>query len=165
MDWLEKNGENKKERYNKRNLRSGYFSGLEKIGKEYVDIGVEDFSKGNKFRYLDVHTVGFQLGISAFGHRNLHRRFFPGMCVDGRLKYFSANVRRNWHWTAIRYALHRESKGTGCLCHWHISCVQWVLVGSARLKLDITKSVIPFSWKSIVIFFNAQRKVMILIHL
>ena len=163
--WLEKNGENKKERYNKRNLRSGYFSGLEKIGKEYVDIGVEDFSKGNKFRYLDVHTVGFQLGISAFGHRNLHRRFFPGMCVDGRLKYFSANVRRNWHWTAIRYALHRESKGTGCLCHWHISCVQWVLVGSARLKLDITKSVIPFSWKSIVIFFNAQRKVMILIHL
>ena len=167
MDWLEKNGENKKERYNKRNLRSGYFSGLEKLGKEYVDIGVEDFSKGNKFRYLDVHTVGFQLGISAFGHRNpyLHRRFFPGMCVDGRLKYFSANVRRNWHWTAIRYALHRESKGTGCLCHWHISCVQLVLVGSARLKLDITKSVIPFSWKSIVIFFNAQRKVMILIHL
>ena len=165
MGWLEKNGENKKERYNKRNLRSGYFSGLEKLGKEYVDIGVEDFSKGNKFRYLDVHTVGFQFGISAFGHRNLHRRFFPGMCVDGRLKYFSANVRRNWHWTAIRYALHRESKGTGCLCHWHISCVQWVLVGSARLKLDITKSVIPFSWKSIVIFFNAQRKVMILIHL
>ncbi|WP_207654328.1 hypothetical protein, partial [Mediterraneibacter gnavus] len=83
----------------------------------------------------------------------------------GLLKYFSASVRRNWHWTAIRYALHRESKGTGCLCHWHISCVQWVLVGSARLKLDITKSVIPFSWKSIVIFFNAQRKVMILIHL
>ena len=124
LGWLEKNGENKKERYNKRNLRSGYFSGLEKLGKEYVDIGVEDFSKGNKFRYLDVHTVGFQLGISAFGHRNLHRRFFPGMCVDGRLKYFSANVRRNWHWTAIRYALHRESKGTGCLCHWHISCVQ-----------------------------------------
>ena len=165
MGWLEKNGENKKERYNKRNLRSGYFSGLEKLGKEYVDIGVEDFSKGNKFRYLDVHTVGFQFGISAFGHRNLHRRFFPGMCVDGRLKYFSASVRRNWHWTAIRYALHRESKGTGCLCHWHISCVQWVLVGSARLKLDITKSVIPFSWKSIVIFFNAQRKVMILIHL
>ena len=167
MGWFEKNGENKKERYNKRNLRSGYFSGLEKLGKEYVDIGVEDFSKGNKFRYLDVHTVGFQLGISAFGHRNpyLHRRFFPGMCVDGRLKYFSASVRRNWHWTAIRYALHRESKGTGCLCHWHISCVQWVLVGSARLKLDITKSVIPFSWKSIVIFFNAQRKVMILIHL
>ena len=167
MDWLEKNGENKKERYNKRNLRSGCFSGLEKPGKECVDIGVEDFSKGNKFRYLDVHTVGFQLGISAFGHRNpyLHRRFFPGMCVDGRLKYFSASVRINWHWTAIRYALHRESKGTGCLCHWHISCVQWVLVGSVRLKLDITKSVIPFSWKSIVIFFNAQRKAMILIHL
>ena len=66
---------------------------------------------------------------------------------------------------AIRYALHRESKGTGYLCHWHISCVQWVLVGFVRLKLDITKSVIPFSWKSIVIFFNAQKKVMILIHL
>ena len=75
------------------------------------------------------------------------------------------SVRINWLWTAIRYALHRESKGTGCLCHWHISCVQWVLVGSVRLKLDITKSVIPFSWKSIVIFFNAQRKAMILIHL
>lgn len=87
------------------------------------------------------------------------------VCRWGRLKYFSASVRRNWHWTAIRYALHRESKGTGYLCHWHISCVQWVLVGSVRLKLDITKSVIPFSWKSIVIFFNAQRKAMILIHL
>ena len=84
MGWFEKNGENKKERYNKRNLRSGYFSGLEKLGKEYVDIGVEDFSKGNKFRYLDVHTVGFQLGISAFGQRNpyLLRRFFPVMCFD-----------------------------------------------------------------------------------
>ena len=73
MDWLEKNGENKKERYNKRNLRSGCFSGLEKPGKECVDIGVEDFSKGNKFRYLDVHTVGFQLGIGTFGHRNSHQ--------------------------------------------------------------------------------------------
>ena len=152
-------------RRGEKNYRKCFFSGLEKPGKECVDIGMEDFCKGNKFRYLDVHTVGFQLGISAFGHRNLHRRFFPGMCVDGRLKYFSASVRINWHWTAIRYALHRESKGTGYLCHWHISCVQWVLVGSVRLKLDITKSVIPFSWKSIVIFFNAQRKVMILIHL
>ncbi|MFQ7579959.1 MAG: hypothetical protein ACLRM1_21275 [Bacteroides caccae] len=66
------------------------------------------------------------------------------VCVDGRLKYFSASVRINWHWTAIRYALHRESKGTGYLCHWHISCAV-VLVGSVRLKLDITKSVIPFS--------------------
>ncbi|MBS7210614.1 MAG: hypothetical protein KH034_09410, partial [Lachnospiraceae bacterium] len=64
---MEKSGENKKKRLYKRNLRSGCFSGLEKPGKEYVDIGVEDFSKGNKFRYLDVHTVGFQLGISAFG--------------------------------------------------------------------------------------------------
>lgn len=70
---MEKSGENKKKRLYKRNLRSGCFSGLEKPGKEYVDIGVEDFSKGNKFRYLDVHTVGFQLGISAFGHRNPHQ--------------------------------------------------------------------------------------------
>ena len=74
------------------------------------------------------------------------------------IEVFFRQCKEKWHWTAIRYALHRESKGTGCLCHWHISCVQWVLVGSARLKLDITKSVIPFSWKSIVIFFNAQRK-------
>ena len=78
------------------------------------------------------------------------------MHVDGLLKYFSASVRRNWHWTAIRYALHRESKGTGCLCHWHISCVQWVLVGSARLKLDITKSVIPFMEKYRYLFQCAK---------
>ena len=111
---MEKNGENKKERYNKRNLRSGYFSGLEKLGKEYVDIGVEDFSKGNKFRYLDVHTVGFQLGISAFGHRNLHRRFFPGMCVDGRLKYFSASVRINWLLMSLAHFM--CAVGTGRFC-------------------------------------------------
>ncbi|MFR2338673.1 MAG: hypothetical protein ACLS7X_04950 [Mediterraneibacter gnavus] len=59
----------------------------------------------------------------------LHRRFFPGMCVDGRLKYFSASVRRNWHWTAIRYALHRESKGTGTLMSLaHFMCA----VGTGR---------------------------------
>ena len=50
-----------------------------------------------------------------------------------------------------------DQKSIGCLCHWHISCVQWVLVGSVRLKLDITKSVIPFSWKSIVIFFQCAK--------
>lgn len=65
----------------------------------------------------------------------------------------------------LLYLTPGEGRNTGYLCHWHISCVQWVLVGSVRLKLDITKSVIPFSWKSIVIFFNAQRKAMILIHL
>ena len=46
---LEKNRKNKKERECKRDLRNGYFSGLEKSGKECIDIGVEDFSKGNKF--------------------------------------------------------------------------------------------------------------------
>lgn len=74
------------------------------------------------------------------------------------IEVFSASVRINWHWTAIRYALHRESKGTGYLCHWHISCVQWVLVGSVRLKLDITKSVIPFSWKSNRYLFQCAKE-------
>ena len=68
------------------------------------------------------------------------QEIFSGMCRWPIEVYFSASVRINWYWTAIRYALHRESKGTGYLCHWHISCVQWVLVGSVRLKPDITKS-------------------------
>lgn len=76
---MEKNGENKKER-----LRSGCFSGLEKSGKECVDIGVEDFSKGNKFRYLDVHAVGFQLGIGTFGHRNSHQIQFCNDLILGK---------------------------------------------------------------------------------
>ena len=33
--------------------------------------------------------------------------------ADGRLKYFSASVRINWHWTAIKYVLHRESEDFG----------------------------------------------------
>ena len=60
-------------RRGEKNYRKCFFSGLEKPGKECVDIGMEDFCKGNKFRYLDVHTVGFQLGIGAFGHRNSHQ--------------------------------------------------------------------------------------------
>ena len=50
------------------------------------------------------------------------------MHVDGLLKYFSASVRRNWHWTAIRYALHRESKGTGLTSLAHFMCA----VGTGR---------------------------------
>ena len=60
-------------RRGEKNYRKCFFSGLEKPGKECVDIGMEDFCKGNKFRYLDVHTVGFQLGIGTFGHRNSHQ--------------------------------------------------------------------------------------------
>ena len=56
-----------------RSMRDFFFSGLEKPGKECVDIGMEDFCKGNKFRYLDVHTVGFQLGIGTFGHGDTHQ--------------------------------------------------------------------------------------------
>ena len=87
------------------------------------------------------------------------------MCVDGQLKYFSASVRIKWHWTAISCVLHRESKGTGCLCRWHISCVWQELVSSALLRPDITKSAALFSWKSIDIFSNVQKKAMILTHL
>ena len=39
------------------------------------------------------------------------------------IEIFSASVKISWLWIAIRYALRRESKGTGYLCHWHISCV------------------------------------------
>ena len=81
---MEKSGENKKKRLYKRNLRSGCFSGLEKPGKECVDIGMEDFSKGNKFRNLDVHTVSFQFGIGTFGHRNSHQVQFCDNLILGK---------------------------------------------------------------------------------
>lgn len=55
-------------RRGEKNYRKCFFSGLEKPGKECVDIGMEDFCKGNKFRYLDVHTVGLQFSIGTFGH-------------------------------------------------------------------------------------------------
>ena len=69
-------------RRGEKNYRKCFFSGLEKPGKECVDIGMEDFCKGNKFRYLDVHTVGFQLGIGTFGHgedqtRHGYRQKYP----------------------------------------------------------------------------------------
>ena len=38
----------------------------------------------------------------------------PVTYAGGQSKYFSGSARINWHWTAIRYALHRESGGTGC---------------------------------------------------
>ena len=47
---------------------------------------------------------------------------------------FFASVRINWHWTAIRYVLHRESEDTGFLCQWHILCVWQGLVNSVLLK-------------------------------
>ena len=62
----------RKSAYRKK-LRSGYFLSLEQSGKECINIGVEDFSEGNKFRYLDVHAVGFQLGIGTFGHGDTHQ--------------------------------------------------------------------------------------------
>lgn len=37
--------------------------------------------------------------------------------------FFYGSVRINWHWTATWSILHRESEGTGWLCHWHIICV------------------------------------------
>ena len=46
-----------------------------------------------------------------------------GMCVDGRSKYFSASVRRSWHWTAIGNCSAQAIKKDWLLCHWHISCV------------------------------------------
>lgn len=82
---MEKTERIRKSDRTRENLRSDCFSGLEKSGKERIDIGMEDFSKGNKFRYLDVHAVGFQLGIGAFGHRNSHQVQF---CNDLILSKF-----------------------------------------------------------------------------
>ena len=50
----------------------------------------------------------------------LHRRSFPVMWAAGQSKCSFASVRINWHGTAIKCALHKESKGISCLCHWHI---------------------------------------------
>lgn len=70
---VRESGGNKDKGEWEKNYRKCFFSGLEKPGKECVDIGMEDFCKGNKFRYLDVHTVGFQLGIGTFGHGDTHQ--------------------------------------------------------------------------------------------
>ena len=85
--------------------------------------------------------------------------------ADGQSKYFSGKVRINWHWTDIRYVLRRESEGTGCWCHLHILYAWQEQVNSALLKKAITESAVSSSWKSIVIFFNVQGQVMILIRL
>ena len=44
----------------------------------------------------------------------LHRRSFPVMFVDGRLRYFSGNAKTIWPWIHTRYAPQREYRGTGC---------------------------------------------------
>ena len=35
----------------------------------------------------------------------------------------TVSVRISWHWTAIKYILHRESEDFSCECHRHILCV------------------------------------------
>ena len=89
----------------------------------------------------------------------------PVTYVGGQSKYFPGSARINWHWAAARYALHRESGGTGCWCHWHIIYVLQELVNSALSKPDITGSVILSSRNSIGICFNVQGKAMTLTHL
>ena len=45
-------------------------------------------------------AFGNPKALRAFISTN-HRRFFPVMCIDGQLKYFSASVKIKWHWTDI----------------------------------------------------------------
>ena len=49
-------------------IRRNYFSGLEKSGRESIDIGMKNLGESDQFGNFDVHTICFQLGISAFGH-------------------------------------------------------------------------------------------------
>ena len=44
----------------------------------------------------------------------LHRRSFPVMCVDGRSRYFSGNVKTVWHWIHTRSVSQRKYRDTGC---------------------------------------------------
>ena len=46
---------------------------------------MKDFGEGNKLRYLNVHTVRFQLSIGTFGHGDTHQVQF---CNDLVLRKF-----------------------------------------------------------------------------
>ena len=87
------------------------------------------------------------------------------MCIDGQLKYFSASVRIKWHWTATRYVLRRESKDIGYSCQLHILCEWQGLVNSVLSKKATTELEVLSRQKNISISSNAQKKVMILMHL
>ena len=69
---------------------------------------MEDFSKGNKFRNLDVHTVSFQFGIGTFGHRNSHQVQFCDNLILGKFiritdgLYIFAFEKIGFHATAVR---------------------------------------------------------------
>ena len=65
----------------------------------------------------------------------------PITYAGGQLRCFSANVRINWRWTAIKSVLHRESEDTGWLCHLHTICVLLELAKSVLLKQGIARSV------------------------
>ena len=87
------------------------------------------------------------------------------MCIDGQLKYFSASVRISWHWTATRYVLRRESEDIGYSYQWHILCEWQGLVNSVLSKKVTTELEVLPRQKSFCISSNAQKKVMILMHL
>lgn len=46
---------------------------------------MEDLRKSDQLRDFDVHTVGFQLGIGAFGHRDAHQVQFCNDLILGKL--------------------------------------------------------------------------------
>jgi len=93
------------------------------------------------------------------------KRSFPVMCVDGRSRYFSGNVKTVWHWIHTRSVSQRKYRDTGCWCHWHIVFVSQELANIDLFKMDIIESVVPFIRKSISIYSYVQKQVMILKHL
>ncbi len=66
-------------------IKAGRFTDLEEAGKECVDIRMEDFCESDELRDPDVHTVGFQFGIGAFGHRDAHQVKLCNDLVLGKL--------------------------------------------------------------------------------
>ena len=47
-------------------------SKLKQSIKECIDFHLKDFRKSNQFADLDIHAIGLQLGIGAFGYDDTH---------------------------------------------------------------------------------------------
>lgn len=66
-------------------MRDGRFSDLKKVGKECIDIRIKDPGEGDQLRDFDVHAVGFQFGVGAFGHRDAHQVKLCNHLILGKL--------------------------------------------------------------------------------
>ena len=67
--------------------------------------------------------------------------------------------------TATEFGLRRESEDIGYSCQWHILCARQGPVNSVLSKKATTELEVLSRQKNISISSNAQKKVMILMHL